>query len=102
MMVPLNYQLRDPRTYEDTWTWLTLNIDQLIARLPERRAGWLPTVAHFFCSEEQAKATEELFTPRLSKMAGGRRELNKALERIRICTATKNKHLGPLKKMLNP
>ena len=100
MVTPLHIQLGDHVTRADAWSWLEQNIDPLMARLPERRAGWLPAAAGVFCSEADALATEKLFQPRLPKMAGGPRELAKALEQVRICAAKKKKHLAGVKKVL--
>jgi len=98
-VTPLYVQLGDEVTRADTWQWLEQNIDALIARLPERRAGWLPSAATVFCSEADAQAAQKLFAPRLAKLAGGPRELAKALERIRICAAQKKTHLAGVKKV---
>ena len=102
LMVPLNLQLADPLTRDHAWSWLTQHVDQLLTRLPERRGGWLPNAAAVFCSDERARETAELFTPRLSQMAGGRRVLDEAMERIHVCAATKAAQMDSLKRLVGP
>ncbi|MEM9696931.1 MAG: ERAP1-like C-terminal domain-containing protein, partial [Myxococcota bacterium] len=95
-MRPLWGQLADVRTRDGAWAWLSANLDKVMARLSPRRSGWLPAVSNVYCSADKAKAVEALFTPRLDKMAGGKRELSKAVEGLQICQAGKDAHRAEL------
>ncbi len=80
--------LRGPLTQRETrdgaWAWFQANFEALAARL-ETGAGRLPAVGNAFCSEARATEVEAFFTPRLSLMPGGPRNLANALESIRLC-----------------
>lgn len=99
-MQPFWPQLSDVRTRDAMWGWLTTNIDQVLAHLPPRRAGWLPSVAGAYCSAEKAAETESLFAPHLAKMPAGRHEIDLTREALTICAARKAKHLPSIRKLL--
>ena len=101
LMVPLAVQMNDHRTRAGARAWLDKNIDAMIALLPDRRAGWLPGVMDVFCEAKDAKAAEALFTRRLPQMAGGPRELKKAVENITICSAKRERHLPSIRKLVD-
>ena len=97
MTVPLYRLMGDRRSRAGAWRWISDNIDPLLVRLPQRRAGWLPSVATSFCSQAEAKQTQALFGPRVAKLAGGDRELKLALERITLCSKLKAAQLAGAK-----
>jgi alanyl aminopeptidase len=97
---PLFNQLGGLETRDATWAWLSTNIDRIIERLSPRRAGWLPSAASVFCTEEAAAQAQALFGPRGAKLAGGERSLANATETIRLCAARKKAQLDSLRKAL--
>jgi alanyl aminopeptidase len=97
---PLYVQLNDHRTRAEAWKWLEANIDPLLAKLPGRGAGWLPSAAEVWCDDAGAAAAKALFEPRIARMAGGPRQLDNTLEAIRICAAKKARHLPNVRQTL--
>ena len=95
---PLWSQLKDPRTRDSAWTWLQANVDGVMDRLSPRRSGWLPSAVTFYCSAERVSDVTKLFLPRLGKMAGGERELAKAVETLELCAASKEARIEDLRR----
>jgi len=98
MMTPLWTQLWTDHSRAPAWHWLETNLDRLTEKLSSRGSGWLPSAATAFCSEDKARAAQALFGPRVGKLVGGPRELNKALETIRLCTARRQAQLPSVKR----
>lgn len=67
------------------------NFDRLSARLPGARgvpfAATLPTVAASFCDTVHRAETDSFFSPRVTPLPGGSRNLDNTLERISLCAA---------------
>jgi aminopeptidase N len=99
-ITPLSIQMQDPATRDNAWAWLEAHVDELMAELPNRRAGWLPSVATSFCDAAYVERVDALFGPRLPKMAGGAREIAKAKEALVTCSARKARLLPGLEKLL--
>lgn len=76
------------------WAWFTENFDAIVAKVPEEFVGALPWFAGSFCTEEDAVKVEAFFRPRIDKLSGGPRNLDGAIEAIRLCTARVARH-GP-------
>jgi alanyl aminopeptidase len=78
-------------TRETVWQYVQANFDKLNAMLPSARgvpfAARLPEAATAFCDTAHADAAEAFFQARLADMPGGPRNLARAVERIRLCTA---------------
>ncbi len=97
MMTPLWIQLSMDHTRAAAWRWVEDNLARLTKKLSSRGAGWLPGAATVFCSEEKALAAKELFAERATQLAGGPRELDKALESMRLCSARREAQLPSVK-----
>jgi len=87
VLQPLSTQLRDERTRDAAWQWFEQNLDAVVARLSPGAAGGLPRLGAGFCSEAHARRLEALFRPRIEKLLGGPRQLESALESLRLCVA---------------
>ncbi|MBW2456952.1 MAG: M1 family metallopeptidase, partial [Deltaproteobacteria bacterium] len=98
MMTPLWIQLWTDHSRDAAWRWLESNIDPLTEKLSSRGAGWLPGTARVFCSEEKARAAHDLFAERVTQLSGGPRELDKALESIRLCAARRQAQLASVRR----
>jgi alanyl aminopeptidase len=84
---PIRIQLGDERTREAAWAFLEQHIDELVARLSKRNAGWLPGLAWPFCSAAMAERVQAFFAPRIEQLTGGPRTLAAAVEGLRLCGA---------------
>ncbi len=69
------------------WRWLRDNFDAVLSRTPEWRHGKLIELAGSFCDEKRRLEIREYFRPMVDDLSGGPRELDKALEKIELCTA---------------
>ena len=77
-------------TAERNWPWFAANVDALLERAPTFERHWLVDMSRTYCSAERADAVTALFEPRLQHIEGGRRALDQAVERIRLCVAFRN------------
>ena len=66
------------------------NWNALMAKLPTEFGAQLPRIATVYCDEQHRADAEAFFTGRATKYTGGPRNLAQALEKIRICVASKN------------
>jgi alanyl aminopeptidase len=89
---PLWAQLDRPDTREAAWTWLKGHFDALVARLPKRTAGWLPTMGRRFCDEAHAADVQAFFQSKIGALEGGPRNLASTVEDVRLCATRKSKH----------
>ncbi|MFK8028997.1 MAG: M1 family aminopeptidase [Gammaproteobacteria bacterium] len=80
--------MREDVNVQQTWDWLTQNIDELIPRMPAAHATSLSRVASRLCDTEYLTDLEALLRPRLEALPGGARKLDNALEELVICAAT--------------
>ena len=85
-------QLRNPRTRERAWSWLTDNFDALIARTGRAHGGRFPWYAGWFCTMHDAEAVRAFFAPRVSTLTGGPRNLEGAVEAIELCANKAQAH----------
>jgi alanyl aminopeptidase len=97
LMAPLWRQMGNRETRDATWTWFKSQLDAIVKRLPPRRAGWLPAIAMNFCSQAHADETQKLFGARVGSLPGGKRELAKSTEAVRLCAARKDKQLPSMR-----
>ena len=77
-------------TAERNWPWFSANVDALLDRAPTFERHHLIYMNQNYCSAERADAVAALFEPRLKRIEGGRRALDQAVERIRLCVAFHN------------
>jgi alanyl aminopeptidase len=75
---------------ERHWTWFVANIDALLDKAPTFYRDGLIRVAGSFCSDDRAAAVKALFEPRLTKIEGGPRVLDQAIERTELCVAQRS------------
>ena len=59
---------------------------------------WLATA---FCGEKHARRVEVFFQPRVAALSGGPRNLQGALEELRLCGAKLKAHEADLKALFN-
>ena len=71
--------------------FMKANFDALVARAPRDAAADYPRWAGTFCSEAGRAEVEDFFRERAPRYAGGPRNLAQTLERIRLCTAFKER-----------
>lgn len=76
------------------WDFVKENFDQLNAKLPGARGipfgATLPLAARGFCDEKDRADVERFFNTRIADLSGGARNLNTAIESIRLCEARKS------------
>ena len=72
--------------------WLAAELPALLTALPEGTRGYLPMVAESLCDAGLEPQLRALFAPHMKQMTGGPRALENALEKMRICDATKQHH----------
>ncbi len=81
----------NPETRQDVLDFTKQNFDRLNARLPSARgvpfAATLPNVAAAFCDAAHRADTDSYFSPRVTPLPGGTRNLDNTLERISLCAA---------------
>jgi alanyl aminopeptidase len=70
-------------------SWLAAELPALLTALPEGTRGYLPMVAESLCDAGLEPQLRALFAPHMKQMTGGPRTLENALEKMRICDATK-------------
>ncbi|MBK8170634.1 MAG: ERAP1-like C-terminal domain-containing protein [Sandaracinaceae bacterium] len=83
----LSSQLKDPRTREDAFTWLTGHFEEARAHLQPFVAGYLPRFASGYCGPNDAARLEAFFAPRIASIEGGPPQLRLTLEEVRSCDA---------------
>ncbi|MFL5347022.1 MAG: ERAP1-like C-terminal domain-containing protein [Hyalangium sp.] len=74
------------------WEFYRQNFDMLASKLRSDELGWLIGVTGTFCEESRRAEVEALLKPRVAKIEGGPRELNRALESIRVCTESERRN----------
>jgi alanyl aminopeptidase len=80
-------QLRNPRTRDRAWTWLTASFEELAARYGKHQVGGIPWYAASFCTKTAAQEVQRFFEPRVAELMGGPRNLASAVETISLCAA---------------
>jgi alanyl aminopeptidase len=73
-------------TRDVAWSWLQAHFDALVALLPDRFAGRLPSMISM-CDRRRMAEVEAFFTPRVEQLTGGPRNLAQALEAAAQCEA---------------
>jgi alanyl aminopeptidase len=84
---PIRAQFRIESERVAAWLWLKDNYAALVTRLPGSYAAELPRLAGSFCDEAHAADVEQFFATRVGDLPGGPRNLEGALEQIRLCAA---------------
>ncbi len=92
--------LREPATRPLAFAHVQENFDAWMARLPAGYQGLMPVTARFFCDESKAREADAFFRPRVKAMEGGPRELDQALESVRLCAARREAHLASVASFL--
>ncbi len=83
----LGPQFGNPRTRDASWIWLTANFDALSERFGQRQLGGTPWYGASFCTADEAATVLAFFEPRVAELTGGPRNLEGAVERVRLCAA---------------
>ncbi|QQR91413.1 MAG: ERAP1-like C-terminal domain-containing protein [Myxococcales bacterium] len=86
-MIPLYMQMAMPELRDQAWDWVKKHYDELVAKLPEGRAGQLPLLMSGFCSTNKAEEIGQFFENRIHQLLGGPRNLAAAIESTRLCEA---------------
>lgn len=84
---PIRAQFRIESERVAAWLWLKDNYAALVTRLPGSYGAELPRLAASFCDEAHAADVEQFFSTRVRDLPGGPRNLEGALEQIRLCAA---------------
>jgi alanyl aminopeptidase len=80
-------QMARTETRRAAFDWLKANEQGLSTALSQRHQADVIASVAGFCDEATAQEVEAYFGPRAEKIPGGPRELQLALERIRLCAA---------------
>jgi alanyl aminopeptidase len=96
---------RWPETRAAVWDYVKQHFDELNRKLPGARGipygATLPATAAGFCEESRATEVAVFFRPRVSAMSGGPRNLNSAVESIRLCSVRRVALEAGLRRFLN-
>lgn len=90
----LRSQMSHVEHQKEVYQWLKTYFAVMSTVLPESVMAFTPRVADGFCSEAEAKDVQDFFGEKTRNIAGAKRHLALALERIRICIAIKNHQSG--------
>ncbi len=74
-------------TRERTYEWVKASYDELVPKLPQQFAAYLPLAGAGFCDAERRADVDSFFRPRSAKLPGGEILLGKALEQVEGCAA---------------
>ena len=85
--------LRLPETTARAYTFLTEQLDAIVARLPRDYGAGFPQVGAALCDTEKANLIEGFFAERSKRFVGGPRQLAQSLEGMRQCGTTKARAL---------
>jgi len=77
------------------------NWDALLAKLPGNYGSFLPFVAGSFCDDAHRGEAQAFFGDRATKVPGGPRNLQQALEGISLCVANKQANQASIVEFLN-
>ncbi len=102
VLLPLASQMSRPSLRAGAWSWIEARFDALVARLGPEGAAGLPALAGELCDEASAADVERFLRPRVAALAGGPRDLEAALETIRLCAALVRARGGELRALLGP
>ena len=86
-LAPVGAQLHGPASRPAAWVWLRARLDRLRQELPPDWAGSLPLYLAGACDETSAVELQETFGPVIGELAGGPRNLETAIESVRLCAA---------------
>ena len=87
-------QMRYKENHHAVYEWLKTYFAVLSTVLPEMVLAYTPIVGSGFCTLEDAADLEAFFNEQTAHIPGAQRNLDKTLERIRICVALKNNQNG--------
>ncbi len=73
-------------TRDAAWAWLGTHFDALVALLPDRYGGYLPSMLAA-CDPTRTAALATFFTPRVDALTGGPRNLANAIDAGKQCAA---------------
>jgi alanyl aminopeptidase len=81
-----------PETRDASWTWISQNLDSILARMPKPSWGQIAFVGRAFCDNGKRAEVETFFAERIDSLTGGPRNLAQALERVDLCIAKVERH----------
>jgi alanyl aminopeptidase len=79
-----------PVTRKLAYEFVKAHFDKLVEKMPRDSAANFPWVAVSQCNEATRADVEKFFRPIASKYTGGPRELEQALEELKLCTTFKD------------
>jgi alanyl aminopeptidase len=88
---------RVPAARGPFWAWYREHHAAFVAAMPAQARGVAPSMGAFFCSSEGADELRAFFAPLLGSIEGGERNLNAALDEVRVCAATVAAQAGPVR-----
>jgi len=92
--------LGDEKTRPIVYDFVKQNFDAIVAKLPTEFGAALMMTGRAFCDEAHRADVEAFFKERAEKYVGGPRNLAQTLERISLCTASKEAQLPAIRAFL--
>ena len=83
----LQRQAEQPATREATFRFVQAHFDELVEKIPNYHASFLPRMAAGLCDERHLAEAEAFFGPRAPKVPGMSRSASEAAESQRLCIA---------------
>ena len=81
-----------PETRAMAWEFYQQNFDKLASKMRSDELGGFIGLTGSFCEESRRAEVEALLRPRVASIEGGPRELNRALESIRVCVESERRN----------
>lgn len=93
------YQMAREANRDAIWAWTQEKLDEVLARIPAQNRGGLVAVFDDFCDKERALSVETTFSPIISSLESGPRNLANTLETINLCAAFVELHQSSAKEL---
>lgn len=91
----------EPENWQSEWEFFKQNYDAILKLLPGDDAAGLPRLSARFCDEQHKTDVQSFWQPRVSKIEGAPRNLNRTLETISLCQTFRDAHLKEVADFLN-
>ena len=92
ILSPADALLLEGSNWVPVWKWIQTDYDSLVSRLSPTDAGSLPLYTSNFCTEQHAAEVKNFFEPKISSLPSGSRNLQRAIDQIRLCSARRQAH----------
>lgn len=97
----LNRMTNDADKSDLVFDFVTRNYDALASRVPRSEVAYLADYSSVLCDEDHSRKADLFFRERMSKVPGGPRILDQALEKVRLCSALRKAQQPGLIEYLN-